>query len=319
MDEKIDLIKEKINSAHSILITSHKRPDGDAVGSVLGLGLALQDSGKNVQMVLVDGIPNNFSHLIGSDKISKKVKYDYDISIILDCSELKRIGFMIEEDFIPTINIDHHITNNNYAEVNLVEVSSPATAEILSNLITKIGLNITAPVAEALLTGLITDTLGFRTCNMHAKTLRIAADLMEKGSDLPTLYRHALLNRSYKAAQYWGAGLSTLKLEDGVLWATLSLEDRKRIGYPGRDDADLINVLSTVNEGDVAIIFVEQPKGAVKVSWRAKKGIDVSKIATIFGGGGHKPAAGAEIEGELEFIKSEVITATRKYLNRDQY
>jgi len=317
MDEKLELIREKISSADSILITSHKRPDGDAVGSVIGLGLALLDSGKNVEIVMVDGIPKNFSHLVGSEKISKKINHDFDISIILDCSELKRIGFDFEDNFFPTINIDHHITNDNFAEINIVEVSSPATTEILSDLIPKIGLDITTPVADALLTGLITDTLGFRTCNMHAKTLRIAASLMEKGSDLPTLYQHALLNRTFKAAQYWGAGLSTLNLENGVLWATLSLEDRKRIGYPGRDDADLINILSSIDEIDVAIIFVEQQKDAVKVSWRAKKGIDVSKIASIFGGGGHKPAAGAEIKGELEFVKSEVLTATQNYLRKD--
>ena len=105
MDKKFELIREKISSADSILITSHKRPDGDAVGSVIGLGLALQDSGKKVEMVIVDGIPKNFSHLVGSEKISRKINHDYDISIILDCSELKRIGFDIGEDFIPTINI----------------------------------------------------------------------------------------------------------------------------------------------------------------------------------------------------------------------
>ena len=265
-------------------------------------------------MVIVDGVPSIFSFLTGSEKISSSIKYDYDISIILDCSELKRVGFDFDREFVPTLNIDHHITNNNFAEINIVKHAVPATTEILAELLPKIGLNISIPVAEALLAGLLTDTLGFRTCNVHPKTLRVAADLMEKGADLQTLYQHALLDRSYKALKFWGAGLSTLQLEDNVLWATLTLEDRKKVGYPGRDDADLINILSSTNEVDVAIIFVEQPNGTVKVSWRANRGIDVSKIASSFGGGGHKPAAGADITGKLEKIQSEVIKSTKEYI-----
>jgi phosphoesterase RecJ-like protein len=151
--------------------------------------------------------------------------------------------------------------------------------------------------------------------NMHPGTLRVAADLMEKGSDLPTLYQKALVNKSFEAARFWGAGLSTLQKEDGLLWATLTLEDRKAIGYPGKDDADLVNVLSSVNGVDIAIIFVEQPKEIVKVSWRAQQGFDVSDIASHFGGGGHKPAAGAEIKGNLDSVKTEVLNATRSYLS----
>jgi len=314
MDKNRKLINSEIQAANKILVLSHMRPDGDAVGSVLGLGLALQETGKEVQMVLMDGIPKNFQHLEGSDQIRIRASDDFDISIVLDCSDLKRVGINFEDDFIPTINIDHHITNKNFAQINLVDVSAPATAEILKEIILGLGLQISKSVAEALLTGLITDTLGFRTCNIHPKTLRIAADLMDVGVDLPMLYQHALLNRSYEAVRYWGAGISTLQFENRMLWATLSQEDRNKIGYPGRDDADLINVLSSINDVDIAIIFVEQPNETVKVSWRAKKGVDVSQIASDFGGGGHKPAAGAEVQGELEFIKKDVINATRNYL-----
>jgi len=314
MDKNRKLINSEIQAANKILVLSHMRPDGDAVGSVLGLGLALQETGKEVQMVLVDGVPKNFQHLEGSDQIRKRASDDFDISIVLDCSDLKRVGINFEDDFIPTINIDHHVTNKIFAQINLVDVSAPATAEILKEIILGLGLQISKSVAEALLTGLITDTLGFRTCNIHPKTLRIAADLMDVGVDLPMLYQHALLNRSYEAVRYWGAGISTLQFENRMLWATLSQEDRNKIGYPGRDDADLINVLSSINDVDIAIIFVEQPNETVKVSWRAKKGFDVSQIASDFGGGGHKPAAGAEVQGELEFIKKDVINATRNYL-----
>jgi phosphoesterase RecJ-like protein len=314
MNKNKEALYSEIQAANKILILSHKRPDGDAVGSVLGLGLALLETGKEVQMVLVDGVPKNFQHLVGSEQVRKRVVYDFDISIVLDCSDLIRVGINFEDDFVPTINIDHHVTNQYFAQINLVDVSAPATAELLNEIILGLGIQISKPVAEALITGLITDTLGFRTCNIHPKTLRLAADLMEIGVDLPALYQRALLNKSYEAVRYWGAGIATLQLENRMLWATLTQEDRDAIGYPGRDDADLINVLSSINDIDVAIIFVEQPNETVKVSWRAKKGLDVSQIASTFGGGGHKPAAGAEIQGELEFIKKDVINATRIYM-----
>lgn len=315
MNERLQAqLRNIIGEAVHILLVSHIRPDGDAVGSVLGLGLALQTAGKDVQMVLADGVPATFKHLNGSENIQKRVKGEVDVSIVLDCSDLERVGDVLPKDTAPTLNIDHHITNLNFAQFNLVFPEVPSTAEILVGLIPQLDLSIGKEAGEALLTGMITDTLGFRTTNIHAATLRTAADLMELGCDLPYLYNKALHFRSFEAVRYWGAGLSTLEKEDRLLWACLTQKDRQAIGYPGRDDADLINILSSIEEVDIAIIFVEQANGSVKVSWRAQKGIDVSQIASNFGGGGHKPAAGAQIEGELELVKMEVLEATRKYL-----
>ncbi len=303
-----------LSEYQKIIITSHQRPDGDAVGSLLGLGLALEHAGKEVQMVLQDGVPSSFHHLVGSERVKRKSESDFEISIVLDCSDLERVGNVFQSDEVPTINIDHHITNLNYGEINLVYPQTPATAEILVGLIPALGFTITPESAEALLTGVITDTLGFRTNNMTPNTLRVAAELMEMGCKLPDLYQKALLNRTYKSVRYWGAGINNLNLEDGLLWTVLTLEDRKKIGYPGRDDADLINVMSSIREVDIALIFVEQANGTVKISWRSHSGYDVSKIAFSFGGGGHKPASGAEIEGELEDVQLQVLDATRHYL-----
>jgi phosphoesterase RecJ-like protein len=150
---------------------------------------------------------------------------------------------------------------------------------------------------------------------MTPATLRIAADLFELGADLPTLYAKSLLTRSFKAARYWGSGLSAIQLENRLLWTRLTLEDRQSVDYPGRDDADLINILQTVEDADVFVIFVEQNNGSVKVSWRSRPGFDVSTIALQFGGGGHKPAAGAEIQGNINEVISRVLNATRPLLN----
>jgi phosphoesterase RecJ-like protein len=315
MDEQlVSAIRKEIREAEKILLTSHKRPDGDAVGSLLGLGILLQEAGKQVQLVLEDGVPSSFTHLEGSTSVKKKAKAGYDISIVLDCSDLQRVGKVFEESTVPTINIDHHVSNHNFAKINLVETNDPATTVVLTKLMKQFGYPISTPVAEAFLTGLITDTIGFRTNNMNPESLRIAAELMESGADLPTLYHKVLLTMSFEAARFWGAGLSSLEMEDRLLWATLTQADRKAAGYSGRDDADLINFLSSINDADVFIIFVEQPNGFVKVSWRAQVGHDVSVIASEFGGGGHKPAAGAMINGSLESVKEKVLKTTKQFI-----
>jgi phosphoesterase RecJ-like protein len=304
-----------IQEAKRILVISHIRPDGDAVGSVLGLGLALQAVGKDVQMILEDGVPKSFRHLKGWDQIIKRVEDPYDCSIVVDCSDLTRIGHVPSDDFVSDINIDHHNTNLNFASVNLVDSHATATAEILAHLLPAWNLTIDLHVAEALLTGLITDTLGFRVASLSPNTLRTAADLFEIGAELPYLYSKALHSRSFWAARYWGTGLAALQLEDRLLWTRLTLEDRQTANYPGGDDADLINILQTIDDADIFVIFVEQTNNRVKVSWRARPGFDVSQIALQFGGGGHKPAAGAEIQGSVDDVVERVLTATRSLLN----
>ena len=316
MSEALDAsIQRRLGEAEKILITGHIRPDGDAVGSMLGLGIALLNVGKDVQMILPAGLPHAFSHLKGSELVQREVEGEIDIFISVDCAEFSRIHEDLQSFGYPTINIDHHITNTNYAEINLVEADSVATASILTEHLPMWGLEITRPVAAALLTGLITDTLGFRTLNMNPKAFRQAATLMEVGINLPDLYYQALVSRSFKAARYWGAGLSTIERDEQMVWAVLSLKDRKAVGYHGNDDADLITVLSSVEKSPVALVFVEQSGGGVKVSWRARgEKWDVAKVAAKFGGGGHRAAAGATIEGTLDEIQPRVLSATREIL-----
>ncbi len=295
-------------------MVSHLRPDGDAVGSVLGLGLALQAAGKDVLMVLEDGVPKSYRHLTGSEQIVRKADGRDRCTIVTDCSDQSRVGSVIPEDAQPVLNIDHHNTNLNFAAINVVDSDAAATCQMLAVLLPAWGLPISREVAEALLTGIITDTIGFRVASTSPAVLRTAADLFEHGADLPTLYAKALLRRSYEAVRYWGAGLSALKLENRLLWTRLTLEDRRAVNYPGRDDADLVNILQTVEDADVFVVFIEQNDGTVKVSWRARPGFDVSQIALHFGGGGHKPAAGASIRGSLDVVIQKVLTATRPIL-----
>lgn len=314
----LQITQKQLQTAKRILVISHIRPDGDAVGSLLGLGLSLQEIGKDVQMVLSDGVPSNFRHLVGSNQVKNHPGGDFDLIAVLDCSDLKRVGGTLNGYSMPDLNVDHHPTNLNFARINFVNTEAVATAEMLADFMPKLGLPITQPIAAALLNGLITDTLGFRTFNMTPKALKVAANLMETGVDLPALYHHALLSHSYEAARYWGIGLSNLQRHGRIIWTTLSLLERRTVGYPGRDDADLINMLTTIEDADVCIIFIEQDEDHVKVSWRSLPGFDVSQIASYFGGGGHKAAAGAEIEGRLTDVQDRVLQATRNLFNNNR-
>jgi bifunctional oligoribonuclease and PAP phosphatase NrnA len=302
-------IREAFSNAKRVLIVSHVRPDGDAIGATLGLGLALHAAGKTVSMVLADGLPRSFRFLKGSSLVHHRGSGEYDLRVVLDCSDLLRTGGVLAE-IQPDINIDHHLTNLNFARINLVMPEAVATSAILAEFLPEWGFPIDKDIANALLTGVVSDTIGFRTSNVTAHALRLAANLVENGADLPELYNQALVRRSYEAALYWGQALSRLNRKDRLIWTSLTLEDRLKAGYTGNDDADLINMLSTVDDMDISVIFVEQKEGRVKVSWRAQPGIDVSQVAFQFGGGGHAAASGAEIQGSLEEVQAKVLQAT---------
>lgn len=316
MTDNIDSeVKERLGAAQKVLIASHVRPDGDAIGSLIGLGLALQNAGKTVQMVLVDGVSSSFRYLEGSDQVRKEPDGEFDTFITVDCADYKRVGKVFESYGSPDVNIDHHITNQRFGKLNLIEGQEVATAAILTKRLPAWGYKITQPIAAALLTGIITDTLGFRTANITAEALRQSAALMDTGVDMSDIYMRGLILRSLPAARYWGAGLSRLESSDGIIWSALSLEDRETCGYSGNDDADLINMISAIDGHKVGMIFVEQHDNHIKVSWRAlEKGVDVSPIANHFGGGGHAAAAGADIPGTLSEIQPLVLKTTKEML-----
>ena len=316
--ELLRQIDQVLRGSQHLLIVSHVRPDGDAVGSLLGLGLTLQAAGKEVQMVLEDGVPQSFHHLEGTDQVHRALVGPPDCVIVVDCSDMVRTGSVLKGLGKPDINIDHHPTNEYFANMNLVIDSAVSTTEILYGMMTELGWEIPDSAAAALLTGLITDTIGFQTPNISGAALRSAADLVDRGLDMSRLYRKAMVEKSFEALRYWGEGLQTLKRENGLVWASLDLDARRAASYIGRDDADLVNQLSAVRGSNVRVIFIQQSDDEVKVSWRSQPGYDVSGIATSFGGGGHRNAAGATIPGSMSEVEARVLEATRVMMNRSQ-
>ncbi|MDO9547301.1 MAG: bifunctional oligoribonuclease/PAP phosphatase NrnA [Pelolinea sp.] len=312
-DQLHQKISDLLSRSSKPLILSHSRPDGDAIGSLIGLFLALQKKGKKPQMVIIDGVPRKFKFLYGSDQINRSIKDDFDLVITVDCADQKRVAYPTELPDIQ-LNIDHHITNELYAETNLVIPEQPATTAILAEYLPDWGFDVDKNSANALLMGMVTDTIGFRTSNVSPDFLRLAADLMEKGADLSSVYQEALTSQSLPASIVWGKALSRIKSEGNLAWTTITLEDRAAASYLGNDDADLTNHLSSLENIDIEVLFNEQKDGKVKVSWRSNAKHDVSKLAMQFNGGGHPPAAGAEIIGDLETVVPLVIGKTKFFM-----
>jgi bifunctional oligoribonuclease and PAP phosphatase NrnA len=311
-------VTAQIKASEKFLVVSHVRPDADAGGSVLGLGLALKKAGKTVQMVLADG-GEKFHYLPGWEAIVKAPSGAVDMIIVVDCSDPDRVGDVLADYAKPDLVVDHHKTNLAFGELNVVEPEQVATAAILFDHLPAWDLSIDADIATCLLAGIVGDTIGFRTPNVDAELMRKAAALMDMGGDLVKIYNEELVMRSFIATRYWGAGLTRLEYNQGLVWTSLTLADREEIGYPSDDDADLVNVLSAVREAKIALIFVEQPNNSVKVSWRTGPEFDVSGIAYQFGGGGHAAAAGADIEGTLADVKRRVLQKTRKLVEHNTH
>ncbi len=305
----------ELRRAQHNAVLSHERPDGDAVGSLLGLTLSLHLAGMPAVAVLVDGVPSRYRFLPGADAVVRALPDACDLLVTVDCSAIDRTGIPAERLTMPVgINIDHHATNTRFGRANLIDPQATATSEVLYDLAPELGLPIDEAVATNLLAGIVTDTIGFRTTNVTSALMRKAIDLIERGAPLSEVYERGLNRHSFNAIRFWGRGLASLEQDGGMVWATLTIEDRRLSAYPGNDDADLINLLGTIDGPKVAMIFVEQPGGKTKVSWRCREGWNVARVAETFGGGGHELAAGATIEGSPEEVRSRVLEATRALL-----
>ncbi len=310
-----DTIQQQLAAVQKLVVVGHIRPDGDAVGSMLGLAHALRANGKDVVCVLQDGVPEKYAFLPGTAEVRTSVPSDYDYLIVVDSSDNLRIGKVLDGLPGPDLVIDHHNTHDDFGKLEYVLPEVEATALLLVDTLPKWGLTISKDAATCLLTGLLSDTIGFRTANTQPAALRGAADLMEKGADFHDVYLKTLSDKTLAEARYWGQGLSKIQQGDAILWSTLTLNDRIISSYQGNDDADLINILSAIKGPLMTILFVEQEKG-VKISWRSVEGVDVSKLAREFGGGGHKAAAGADVEGNLQEIQENVIISSERYLKQ---
>jgi phosphoesterase RecJ-like protein len=310
-----------IRSAHHPLLICHVSPDGDAVGSLVGLGLALRRMGLEPIMACSDPVPHRFSYIPGVEAVVQDVSDSFDLVVSLDSSDLKRLGrfpHLPAFGSVPLLNIDHHLTNLNFGTVNLVDPHASSAAEVVLRLLDYMAIPLDTEIATCLLTGIVTDTRGFRTSNVTIQVMEAALRLMKAGASLPYITHHGLNRRQTAVILLWRAALSRLQIEDRMIWTSIPLAMRRQAGYTGNGDAGLVSFLVSADDADVAIVFVEGEDGRIEVGLRAVPGFDVAQVALQLGGGGHALAAGCTLPGPLEETQARVLDALRVDLARQR-
>lgn len=311
-----------LEKADTVLVITHVDPDGDAIGSLTATGQALEQLGKRVTLACEDNVPFRFRELPLADRVIKTpdTHTPYDLVIAVDCGDETRMGrpFFSLPDPLPTIaNIDHHITNTRFGSFNLIEPHASSTAEVLYSLFADLDVTITEGIAKSLLTGMITDTLGFRTSNVSANTLRTAADLVEAGAEIAPLTLQSLITKPYSTALIWQLGLKNMQLTDGLLWTAIPANDVRSVGLEGNPSSSgLVNFLSDIEGVKMGAVISEMPEGSIRVGLRCHEPYNVAEVALQFDGGGHALAAGCTMEGPLEDAAEQIVAACREAIQR---
>ncbi len=309
---------ELVRSGRRFVLLAHLYPDGDVLGSQLGLGLALRDVGRAVTFACRHAVPESFHFLPGAGEVQqwKDGRGEYDVVVTLDCPDPNRVGGLLDGLRQPgarVLNIDHHGDNRRYGDVNWIQPGAAATGEMVYDLLEAAELPLTPAVAVNLFTAIVTDTGSFRYSNTTPKTFQVAARLVETGVDPARVANELYETRHLAGLHLLGRILQQVETnpEGTIAWVVI---DRSQTESPDLLEAeDFITYPRSLRTAKVAVLFRELA-GEVKVSMRAKGEVNVARIAARFGGGGHPNAAGVVLPGDLAGAKVAVLAAVREAL-----
>ena len=316
----INEIIKKIKLFNKIGITFHSSPDGDSLGSALALLIGLRKLKKEVYIISKEVIPQLFQFLPCSDEINGEIiepLIDTECVIVLDCGDFKRINanlFMQNKKF-ELINIDHHLSNDLYGDLNFVDTHASAVAEIVYKLLKLLHVEIDKEISKCLYTSLITDTGSFRHSNTTAVTHNIAGELINTGIEFSKIHRLIFENKKFKKIKFYGEVINnmTIELNDKVCIMYISKNILGKYESVSSDTSDVITFGDSIDTVEVTILIKEAENG-VKVSLRSKSLVDVSKIAEVFDGGGHIRASGFFTEGNFYDTKVKLLEIIEKEL-----
>jgi phosphoesterase RecJ-like protein len=317
-------ILEEIKKAKKILVNCHRGPDSDSVGSALGFSKVLESMGKEVQVICPSELPTDLKFLSGSEKIRRvdfgKFNFsNYDLFFVIDSSNYVMVSASrtLKPPEIPLVVIDHHFSNDGFGKINLIDSKVTSTGELLFRIFEDWEIKLDPDMANCLLTGIIGDTGCFMYQNVGEGTLKTAADLINHGADKDNIIYNIYRNINFDEIKVWGKIIENMQidLENHFVWSALPQSAYKNSVGTENIKEDAANLFFPIVKGtDFGIIMEERDDGALSASFRSRSGFDVSKIAEEVGGGGHKAAAGARIEG-LPFDEAveKVLVAARKY------
>lgn len=318
-------IKDEILKAKRIGLSFHTSPDGDAIGSTLSLLNALRYIGKDAYVISRDVIPDNFSCLSFSEEIdgeTTKPDKNTDLVIILDCGNVERISADLSDYKGMIIDLDHHVSNENYGHINFVDSKAAATCELSYLLIKELGVDFkeknseTIDIGSAVYTGLVTDTGSFRHSNVTKRTHTIAAELIDAGIENSKIHSSLFDNKPFEKVKLMGAVLSNIELALDNKVAILSIPKGmlESFNLPNADTSDIISIGLGIKGVEVSMMLKEVEEGT-KSSLRSKNDVDVRKVAEVFGGGGHVKAAGLMQKNiDLETAKENLLQELKKEL-----
>jgi bifunctional oligoribonuclease and PAP phosphatase NrnA len=302
-------VLKHIEQRDHFLLTSHARPDGDAVGSALACSQILRAMGKQADVVLRDCVPRIYQPLPFADRVlrAERVNGNYETAIILECDSIQRTRLEgLENRFL--INIDHHVSGRPFAHVNWIDPKAVATAEMVYRLAREAGVKISPEIATCLYTAVLTDTGSFMFEGTNENTFALARELVLAGADPARCARSVYFGHSTAKMRLLGAALSNLHREGPLAWIWVTGEQMERLGAKEEDCEGLVNYALSIQDVEVAAFFRELPDGRFRVSLRSKGQVNVAVVAGQFGGGGHMCASGCSVDGPLSSAVAKVMT-----------
>ena len=313
-------IAEEIRSNDCFLVSSHVNPEGDAIGSILALGLVLKGLGKGVQVLNQDATPEVLSFLPGAEEIIHQAPENgsFDVAFALDCGDKSRLGeeFGKVKKVGKIINIDHHVSNRHFGDINLVDPTASSAAEILFDLLRYIPVKMSPAVAENIYTGILTDTGSFHYSNTSPKTFSVGRSCIRAGVDPWKVAEKVYESQPLARLRLLPLVLATLEVEAGgrIPYVIVSQKMLEETGASVALTEDFINFPRSVKGSEVALLFREVSAAKYLVSLRSRGSVDVARIAGEFQGGGHPQAAGCTVEGSLSEVKSKVLKRVKAAL-----
>jgi phosphoesterase RecJ-like protein len=311
-----------LESGREFLITAHVDPDGDAVGSCLGLEAALQYLGKETQVVLESTLPASLEFLPGASGIrrSADVPKRFTHAFVLDSSSLDRVGTVGTANLAPDARIaviDHHWGNAGFGAPRLVNPEASATAELIYDLIESLKVPITPEIATNLYTGILSDTGGFRYANTSARTLRVSARLVEHGARAAEVAEALYATKTAPSLRILGAALASLETKGGgrIGAMTISRAMFEEAGATPEDADGIVQYAKSLVGARVGVLIQEVAPGEIRASLRSDGTVDVNEVASRFGGGGHRNAAGLRVRGALETVRQDLFRALEHAMN----
>ncbi|HUT16340.1 MAG TPA: DHH family phosphoesterase [Anaerolineae bacterium] len=305
----MEATRRHLEAAHSVYVVCHIIPDGDAIGSLLGLGWALRQLGKRCTMACADPVPPRFDFLAGTQEVVSDPPGDEEIIVAVDSSDTERLGSLYDALVFqsrPVINIDHHVTNIRFGTVNCVQ-PLPSTAEIIFSLTQELGVALDKRIAAPLLTGLVADTRCFRTGNVTSQQLHTAIALMDAGASMVEITENVFSRKPVAAICLWGRALINVRTRGRIMWTEIDQDAQRECAASPDSGTGLVSFLASTQGVDIALVFRETPDGDIEVSMRAGPGWDVSGAALRLGGGGHPRAAGCTLPGDMSAARERAL------------